>query len=269
MRRKFLDARAVGRFLHDLPQHFRRHTVAPHAAGLVDRAEHRPLVIPAAVLQTSTAALTHCGTGTVRICPALPFRSAITQCSSRTWMESIAKDRSSPRRRPQPISIARMAWFRFPRSVPVSDRSSRSLPWAGVSQLPTRTPRRRTPLTRRIPAPSQQSRVARLISHAAYRRQTQIDGLRSVPFLLQVNPVSQYHGAIEGQARLGAIPLDEVVDGMVVRSLPAHGGEGIEDSGFSLFEIRQCQDLLRRFVLLSRLRHGRRPPLTAAPRMRQ
>jgi hypothetical protein len=36
----------------------------------------------------------------------------------------------------------------------MSDRSSRSLPWAGVNQLPTRTPRRRTPLTRRIPAPS-------------------------------------------------------------------------------------------------------------------
>src|ERR1022692_4449466 len=36
-----------------------------------------PSVIPAAVLQTSTAALTHCGTGTVRMCPALPFRSVL------------------------------------------------------------------------------------------------------------------------------------------------------------------------------------------------
>lgn len=93
---------------------------------------------------------------------------------------------------------------------------------------------------------AQQSRVARLISHAAYRRQTQIDGVWSVPFLLQVNPVSQDHRAIEGQARLGAIPLDEVVDGMVVRSLPAHGCEGIEDSGFGLFEIGQCTPLWRR-----------------------
>jgi hypothetical protein len=45
-----------------------------------------------------------------------------------------------------------MAWFRFPHSVAVSDRSSRSLPWAGVSQLPTRTSRRRTPFTRRMSA---------------------------------------------------------------------------------------------------------------------
>src|SRR5450759_896623 len=104
---------------------------------------------------------------------------------------------------------------------------------------------------------AQQSRVARLIGHSAYRRQAQIDGVRSVPFLLQVNPVSQDYGAIEGQARFGAIPLDEVVDGMAVRSLPAHGCEGIEDGGFGLFEIRQCKDPLRR-SLLSRFRHERR-----------
>ena len=35
--------------------------------------------------------------------------------------------------------------------------------------------------------------------------------------------------------------LDEVVAGMVVRSLPAHGREGIEDSGFGLFEIRRAR----------------------------
>src|SRR5882762_2280954 len=41
MRRELLDARAAGRFLHDLPQHLRRHAFAPYAAGLVDRAEYR------------------------------------------------------------------------------------------------------------------------------------------------------------------------------------------------------------------------------------
>src|SRR5439155_13857684 len=53
------------------------------------------------------------------------------------------------------------------------------------------------------------------------------------------------------------IPLDEVVNGVVVRSLPAHGREGIEDSRFGLFEIRQCKDPLRR-SLLSGFRHDRR-----------
>ena len=51
-------------------------------------------------------------------------------------------------------------------------------------------------------------------------------------------PASQDHGSIEGQARLGAVPLDEVINGVVVRTLPAHGCEGVEDSGFRLFEIR-------------------------------
>jgi hypothetical protein len=39
--------------------------------------------MPAAVNQLSTASLTQVGTETVRICPPLPTRSAITQCSSR------------------------------------------------------------------------------------------------------------------------------------------------------------------------------------------
>lgn len=41
-----------------------------------------------------------------------------------------------------------------------------------------------------------------------------------------------------GQARLGAVPLDEVINDVVVCTLPAHGCEGVEDSGFRLFEIR-------------------------------
>src|ERR1017187_10547094 len=41
MRREFLDSGATGGFPYDLPQHLRRHPVAPNAAGLVDRAEHR------------------------------------------------------------------------------------------------------------------------------------------------------------------------------------------------------------------------------------
>src|SRR5258707_861964 len=109
MRRELLDSGAAGRFLYDLPQHLRRHAFAPYAAGLVDRAEHRAFGNSGGSAPDVNRGLDPLRDGTVRICPALPFRSVITQCSSRTWMESIAKDRSSPRRRPQPISIARMA----------------------------------------------------------------------------------------------------------------------------------------------------------------
>jgi hypothetical protein len=40
VRRELLDARTGGGGLHDVPDHLRRHAVAPHATGLVDGAEH-------------------------------------------------------------------------------------------------------------------------------------------------------------------------------------------------------------------------------------
>ena len=52
-----------------------------------------PLVIPAAVLPTSTAALTHCGTGTVRIFPALPFKLAEPpRLFEPKWSEEIIRE---------------------------------------------------------------------------------------------------------------------------------------------------------------------------------
>ena len=75
---------------------------------LMDR-NSAPSARPAAFFHSSIAAFTHAGIGPVRICPALPSRSAITQCSSRNWMELTRNASSSPRRNPHPISIASMA----------------------------------------------------------------------------------------------------------------------------------------------------------------
>jgi hypothetical protein len=44
----------------------------------------QPSLIPLASVQRSSASFTHSGIGTVRIWPAFPWRSAITQCSSRS-----------------------------------------------------------------------------------------------------------------------------------------------------------------------------------------
>ncbi len=62
-----------------------------------------PPLMPAAVVHSSTARFAHTGTGTVRMCFPLPIRSAITQCSSRTWKSSVPSPTSSARRRPHPI----------------------------------------------------------------------------------------------------------------------------------------------------------------------
>jgi hypothetical protein len=69
----------------------------------------RPSVIAAADVHASTAVLTHYGMGTVRTWPPLPTRSAMTQCSSRCWIDSSVSARSSPRRNPQPMSMASIA----------------------------------------------------------------------------------------------------------------------------------------------------------------
>lgn len=37
--------------------------------------------------------------------------------------------------------------------------------------------------------------------------------------LLKKNPVPRYDGLVEGKARLRTVPLDELQDGMVVRTL--------------------------------------------------
>ena len=109
VRRQALDAGASRRRPDDVSQHLWRHAVSPDMASLVDRAEHRASVIAAAAVQASTAAFTHAGIGTVRMWPALPTRSAMTQCSSRCWIVSTRSARSSARRKPRPINIATIA----------------------------------------------------------------------------------------------------------------------------------------------------------------
>ncbi len=126
-----------------------------------------PCVITAAAVHASTAVFTHVGIGTVRTCPPLPTKSAITQCSSRCWIESRRRANNSARRSPQPINIATIAWSRNSRGVEgVSARSSSRRPCSGVSQFPSRTPMRRTPFTRRMPAAS--SGLRRPASAASY-----------------------------------------------------------------------------------------------------
>jgi hypothetical protein len=103
---QLVDPGATRRGADDIPQHLGRHAVSPHAPNLVDGAEHRPRVMAAAAVHASTAFFTHVGIGTVRTCPALPTKSAITQCSSRCRIDSEAKANSSARRKPQPINTS-------------------------------------------------------------------------------------------------------------------------------------------------------------------
>ncbi len=111
-----------------------------------------PEVMLALRVQLSTACFTHSGTGMVRMWPPFPLRSAMTQWPSRSWKSSSRKVATSDLRRPQPMRSASKARFRRLRTVSPFSVSSNFLPSSAVSQFPTRTPSRRTPFTRRMPA---------------------------------------------------------------------------------------------------------------------
>ena len=126
---------------------------SPH--GLPALQTHRkrgPLTIPAAISHASRVSFTQFGTGTVRMCLPLPTRSTIAQRSSRRCKLSSVSSASSRRRRPHPSRMARIARLRFPVRVCPSGTCQRAAASPAVSQLPSREPSLRTPLTRWMPA---------------------------------------------------------------------------------------------------------------------
>jgi hypothetical protein len=90
---------------------------SPHTfSSRFTRRKIGPSPMPATLIHSSTA-LRPCRYRTVRMCFPFPIRSATTQCSSRTWKSCLLSPTSSARRSPQPISSARMARSRLPRTL--------------------------------------------------------------------------------------------------------------------------------------------------------
>ncbi len=118
---------------------------------------------------------------------------------------------------------------------------SSRLPCSVVSQLPTRTPSRRTPFTRRMRAAnsglsSPESAASYATRWTAASRRLMVAG--SVLLLLKINSIPEHDVAVEGQAWLRAIPLHEFVDGMIVRSLATLGSQTVQHSRLGLFKVR-------------------------------
>jgi hypothetical protein len=153
----------ASRAVRSLPNHsFSAFTIAQITLGvkpspeilpalLMDRS-NGPAFMPAPKLQLSTDCFTHAGTGTVRIWPPFPLKSAITQRPSRSWKFSNRRVVTSPLRRPQPMRSDSRARLHRLRRVSALSASNNFLPSSAVSQFPTRTPSLRTPFTRRMHA---------------------------------------------------------------------------------------------------------------------
>jgi hypothetical protein len=68
---------------------------------------------------------------------------------------------------------------------------------------------------------AEQTGIGGLVSDSAHRRESEVDRGRSVVSLFEVNPVAKHDRAVECEARLRAIPGNELLDRMVVRALAA------------------------------------------------
>ena len=134
------EARLCGIQLDYVPDDALRYTITPAFACSADATEYSPRMKFSRMDPLIQVALTHSGTGTVRMCPPLPTRSTMAQCSSRCWRCLNARSASSRHRSPQPSKIARMARSRLPFKVSGSDLCQKRRASSEVSQLPSLNP---------------------------------------------------------------------------------------------------------------------------------
>src|SRR5205814_10313025 len=88
MRCNMLQARSLAAGLDDVPHDILRDAFPPHLSGSGDCSKDPSLPDPSCDRPLSSAALTHSGMGTVRMCPPLPIRSTTAQCPWRIWTSS-------------------------------------------------------------------------------------------------------------------------------------------------------------------------------------
>jgi hypothetical protein len=85
---------------------------------------------------------------------------------------------------------------------------------------------------------TEQAGICCLVRHAPYRGHAEVNRRWSELLLLQVDSISENNGAIASKSRLGAVPIDELVYRMVIRSLTALRSQAVQYGRLRLFEIR-------------------------------
>ena len=108
MRRQLGKAGLSRVLFYDMPDKSFRDAVAPMFACPTDTSEQSSGRDPGCGLPEVDHRLTHSGIGTVRMCPPLPMRSTMAQCSSRCCKCAKSNTANSRRRSPQPSKIARI-----------------------------------------------------------------------------------------------------------------------------------------------------------------
>ena len=63
--------------------------------------------------------------------------------------------------------------------------------------------------------------------------------------LLEEDSVARHDDSVEGESRLGAVPIDEFADGVFIRSLRAWRREAVKYCRFRLFKVGKAKDSFR------------------------
>ena len=84
---------------------------------------------------------------------------------------------------------------------------------------------------------TEQARIGCLVRHTPDRRQAEVDRCWSEVPLFQMDSVSKNNRAVESKSRFRAVPVDEFIYRMIIRSLTAFRSQAVQYRRLRLFEI--------------------------------
>jgi hypothetical protein len=87
------------------------------------------------------------------------------------------------------------------------------------------------------------------IPHPPNCGEPKVDRGGRIPTLFEVNPVPEYDGAVEGEAGLRTVPVDELANRVVVGLLAAGGRQAVQHGRLGLFQVGKGQYSLGRLLL--------------------
>src|SRR6266481_1828021 len=94
------------------------------------------------------------------------------------------------------------------------------------------------------------------MSEAAHGCELLVDGVCRQTTGFEVHAVANNHDAIEGQPGLGAVPGDELIDGVLVNAARGWRAEAVEHCQFAMIPIRQSKHSATVIRLDSLFAHG-------------
>ena len=103
---------------------------------------------------------------------------------------------------------------------------------------------------------TQQASVGGFVSQATHGGQLLVDGVGGQMPRFQVHAIAHDDDAVEGQPRLGAVPGDELVDGVLVDSARSWRAEAIENCRFTMIQVWQAEYSAAVIRLDSLFAHG-------------